>query len=712
MEHNESHVQAEWIGARQTLNLPGVRIFSAIFGASFLLLAVIQIACSLRIESSSLRTEFLGLQSKLLLLGREGALIALVSIILALSGLGLNKAMKVKSRSCKLLFAFAGFFIYAGFFCYYFTEWYSLLAMGRFTGLEGLRLWFANPLQVAQHGAHFEPLAALGVPGVSIMLGFAALAAVLTAEKWPFAIRLAVIPDAVLLAVLSLVSLIVWPPDWSVRSDRTLKKQHGIVASKEDLYATLREYQTGPFLRMEGDLSSLLRQDAEDSVKSDLIVEYRRQINLDDYMKGIDTATLRKHNVLLVLVESLRPDQLTAYSSPRPVMDTVDSLAREGTVFTDVYTEASHSNYADICPLASHYPLRSRRYYLYPENAPYPRVLIYDILKAAGYRTAIISSQNENWGQMSNYLRTPGLDFFLHAETFTGPTYVPRADIGFASFIKGSKRAGKIDDRFTVEEAAKWIGDDTSKPFFIYMNLQNSHVPYEIPADFPRRYSSADLDFTIRFGQFPKNRVREVKDVYADSLSYVDAQLAKLIAALKERNLLDSTLIIITGDTGQAFYEHGFAGHANQVYDELMRVPLVMRIPGREPARIGVPAQHIDIPPTVLSALGFPVHPSFQGTDLMSTVDPSRPRFLLAQTPLAEQFSIVEGQWKLVYDARTEGVKLFDLSDDPRERKNRAKKKGDVTERLKARVLAWKRAQLDYYSDLGRQAKFYPPVYR
>ena len=199
----------------------------------------------------------------------------------------------------------------------------------------------------------------------------------------------------------------------------------------------------------------------------------------------------------MVQIESLRSDQLRAYGGTRDVMPTIDALARESRVFTNAYIQASHSNYADLVPLSSEYPLRSPQMYEYPPNPTYPRVLIYDVLKAIGYKTAIFSSQNERWGGMINFHRPSSLDRFFDAGTFTGPTYAPYGDTGFAEWVKETHGAGSVDDRYTVDEAIKWIDGVAGQPFFIHMNLQSSHLPYVVPDDFPRRFSPGKIDFAI-----------------------------------------------------------------------------------------------------------------------------------------------------------------------------------------------------------------------
>src|SRR4029450_7465633 len=104
----------------------------------------------------------------------------------------------------------------------------------------------------------------------------------------------------------------------------------------------------------------------------------------------------------------------------------------------------------------------------------------------------------------------------------------------------------------------------------------------------------------------------------------------------------DNTIIVLTGDHGQAFYEHGFASHASAIFDEVMKVPLVIRAPQVKPGTEVRLAQHVDIAPSILGLLGLPVHPSFQGIDLIhSVVDPKHLAYMVVQTPLAYQYGVV-----------------------------------------------------------------------
>ena len=269
---------------------------------------------------------------------------------------------------------------------------------------------------------------------------------------------------------------------------RVIDPASNIYRIKSQIYKEVVEFKTNPVATLFYDLNYRLTSSPM-MLKGRLPfhIERKPQIKLESYLRSIDAGSLKKRNVILLLVESLRPDQLLSFGGERLVMKNIEALSNKSLRFSRAYTQASHSSYADLCPLSSHYPLRSKAIHFYPEDPPYPKVLIYDVLKMLGYRTAIFSSQNEKWGQMYNYLQSKHLDTFFHSETYDGETYTPTNDTVFAQMVKGTKLSGKIDDRFTVEEAVKWIDKDENSPFFIYMNLQNSHVPFPVPADFERK---------------------------------------------------------------------------------------------------------------------------------------------------------------------------------------------------------------------------------
>lgn len=593
------------------------------------------------------------------------------------------------------------------------TSWAAFVATGHFADVGGLRFWASNAVQFTQHVAQMKASWLVGAPLVSVAAGaLLGLGVPRLIRRMGTRTLAAVAAAGFGLLGLSALGVVAERPRPADRFRAVVDPHTGITYTLTDLVATCRRDRAGPLAHFALDLDSRLYDAPEEPrLSPEVRVTHRPIVGMSEYLSKADLNRVNRWNVIVILVESLRWDQIEECGGTREVMPAVESLAQEGCTFSNAYTESSHSNYADLCPLSSNYPLRAREAYVYPKRITYPRVLIYDVLKALGYRTAVISSQNENWGGMINFLSTGGIDHFLHSETYTGSTYVPRGDIGFTGFIAGSKRSGKIDDRLTVGEAISWIDQPDTRPFFIYMNLQNSHVPYELPADFPPRFGTGRRDFDIFFGSFPPERVDEVKDLYANSLAYVDAQIGRLVQHLKARGLWDRTLVVVTGDNGQAFLEHGFAAHAGMIFNEVMRVPIIIRAPGMTQKVEDRPAQHIDIPPTVFGALGLPPHPCFQGLNLLDPDFPlERSIFMVAQSPLAHQYAIVRSSYKLIYDVWTKHSALFDLRLDPGEHHDLSDRLPEVKRMLTARLDTWRRAQIDYYESLDQQTRSYPPV--
>jgi arylsulfatase A-like enzyme len=480
----------------------------------------------------------------------------------------------------------------------------------------------------------------------------------------------------------------------------------------EPPYPWLRDNRAGPFAHVLGEIRATLRSPPEPAAGLDEIVVRRHPIiPMTGYLAMIDRRSVTPNDVIVIVVESLRADQLRAYGAGRDVMPAVDALAREARVYTHAYTQASHSSYASPVPVSSHYPLRTPRRSTYPKDPPYPRVMLYDVLKPLGYRTGVFSSQNEHWEGMINYLQTGHIDRFFHPEVFDGPTYSMAGDTGFARWVARTKHAGNVDDAFTVAEAIRWIDEGGDRPFFLALNLQNSHLPYVVPDGFPRRFGPARPDFSISFARWPRGKDDVVKDLYADSLAYVDAQIGRLLHRLREGGRWGRTVVVVTGDHGQAFFEHGLFAHASALYDEVMRVPLVIRAPGLDPGADPRPAQHVDVAPSVFDLLGLPPHPSFQGLSLIhGSPNPDRSLYMVVQTLLADQYAIVRGRHKLIFDERYRYDLLFDLGRDPGERSNLASSRPDLVGRLARRLLAWRKAQVDYYADPARYRREYPPV--
>jgi arylsulfatase A-like enzyme len=478
------------------------------------------------------------------------------------------------------------------------------------------------------------------------------------------------------------------------------------------VYELFAQEKTEPVARLVSDLlTKTVPPGSPLAARTDMRSTGAPVISLGDYARGVDPQAVRRWNVMIVIVESMRADVLTANGGRRVVMPTVEALAREGTLYTRAIAPAGQTDYATTSVLSSQYPLRTAKYRVFPLRPEYPRVLLYDVLKQFGWRTAVFSSQNEHWGRMYNFLQTGGIEHFLHAETWRGPTYVPALDSGFIDWMGATGHAGKIDDRYTIDEAIAWTDSIApSVPFFAYLNLQSSHTPYRQARGFPPRFGTGRVSFPILFNSYPPDSAAAVRDMYDNSLAYADAQLARLVGALKRSGRWASTVMVVLGDHGEGFYEHGFAGHASELYREVTNIPLVIRQPSAQPVRDTLPASGLDVPPTVLGILGLGAHPAFQGVDLASSaIRLHRPVFSVSQTPLADEIAVTQDSWKLVFELRQKETRLFDLQHDPGETRDVDELHPAQLNALMETLATWWTRQLAYYRDLTGEPKFYAP---
>jgi choline-sulfatase len=168
---------------------------------------------------------------------------------------------------------------------------------------------------------------------------------------------------------------------------------------------------------------------------------------------------------------------------------------------------------------------------------------------------------------------------------------------------------------------------------------------------------------------------------------------------------------VIGADNGEAFYEHETVCHAGPIFDESVRVPVILHGPGVAPGTHSGLSQALDITPTVLGRLGLPIHPSFQGLDLLQGVEvTSRSVHVIAQTPKAHQIALVRDGWKLIYDYWYDAYLLYDLASDPGEKHDRARDEAGRLRVMATELRTWERAQLEYYASPELMKTTYPPV--
>jgi arylsulfatase A-like enzyme len=255
--------------------------------------------------------------------------------------------------------------------------------------------------------------------------------------------------------------------------------------------------------------------------------------------------------------------------------------------------------------------------------------------------------------------------------------------------VAGEKSRAAVTSQQVAQRAVDYLQRRSSakdqRPFFLFLHLFDVHYDYNPPQPYARMFDAAgyagratgDVD-SVHAGM-PRGDLNHVVALYDGEIAWVDANIGKILASLHTLGFDDNTIVAITADHGEEFLEHGQAAHYKTLYDEVLRVPLVVRYPGHVAAgrRVQGQVRLMDVAPTLLSLAGLPVaHPRL-GSDarslacLLTSPVPRRAPVLPAFGDLrGEVASVRTGDAKLIRNLRTNREEFYDLDKDPGERKN------------------------------------------
>ncbi len=251
-----------------------------------------------------------------------------------------------------------------------------------------------------------------------------------------------------------------------------------------------------------------------------------------------------------------------------------------------------------------------------------------------------------------------------------------------------------------VADALAFVDGCGDAPFFAWLHLFDAHEPLKppyLPTDYMDRYVEDDAlrgwlrerDFPAAITALAKRgiSVAEVNNHYDSALRHLDDQLTRLLDRLDRSPLRESTAVVIVADHGTAAGQRDHMGHG-MCWDEQLRVPLLIRVPGIEPRVIDTPCSMLDLWPTVFGLAPTLADADFatqcRGSDVLAADHVERPVFSMGAKPNYD--SMTTRRWKLLRDP--DGVRLFDLESDPHEAKDVAADHPEVVTRLKAALVA------------------------
>ncbi|MBN2489844.1 MAG: sulfatase-like hydrolase/transferase [Planctomycetes bacterium] len=215
-----------------------------------------------------------------------------------------------------------------------------------------------------------------------------------------------------------------------------------------------------------------------------------------------------------------------------------------------------------------------------------------------------------------------------------------------------------------------WIESAPRRPFFLFIHLWDVHHDYIPPPPYDALFREGT---TARPGDGSRE---DLISRYDGEIRWTDATLAAIFEALDRRGLKDRSILLVTADHGEAFFEHGHHGHRFTLHDEEVRVPLLVRYPGRLPAGLCIepPVSLIDIAPTLLDLAGLPPLPAALGRSLVPLLEAAGTSATWKERPAISEFrdhrqmlALRLERWKLIADLTSGTVQVYDLERDPGE---------------------------------------------
>ena len=386
-------------------------------------------------------------------------------------------------------------------------------------------------------------------------------------------------------------------------------------------------------------------------------------------------------NVIIIVLESVGTKYLSLYGSKYNTTPTLVEEAAHALVFKNFY---AHVPYTFCSFMALNFSIYPGVPWCYAPgqtfgpggDRPLPRTLA-SVLKERGARTAYLNNGDLEWAGMRHVLKNQGYETIEDYRAMGGATL----------------SSWGTEDKILFDRLIRFIDEKPGQPFYALCWTDQTHDPYQLGL------ASKEMDF---FGQQIPARHSNDLGRYLNLLRQVDQNLASLFRALRNRGLADDTLLVITGDHGEAFGDpHGQRGHGFTAYQEDVNVPLILWNPRLFPGgqRLDTIGGHVDLNATVAELMGIQPPGDWQGHSMF---DPARPQRAYYLASIGEYlFGVREGKWKYTFEATSGREFLTDLTADPDELKNVAGSEPDICRKLRHRVAAW----VDYEDKFMRPAR-------
>jgi arylsulfatase A-like enzyme len=401
------------------------------------------------------------------------------------------------------------------------------------------------------------------------------------------------------------------------------------------------------------------------------IEQYHKQ----DYIRTYDTS-IKINNVVIFVLESTPASLVSTYDSTFSVTPNIKKWRNISVLYNNSYSHLPATVYSMGPMVAGVYPLISYKSMIasYPKNN-IPSVI--SELKKQGWISSMFFGADLTYSNMGSYVKNQGINI-----TEDNATIKCR----FKKFGETNTFLDQLDDRCLADNYFKWADSNRDKKKLSILWTIQTHYHY--------LFRNKEVEY-----------VKDNKDLnkYLNALREDDEVFGMLMEGLKKRNMLNSTLVILTADHGEAFGTHEQIIHASKIYEENIRIPLIMYNPLLFKGELdNTITGLIDIPVTIGNLTGSKKPVEWEGKSLLSrSIGDDRTFFISPFNDLL--FGTRSANWKYIYNATTNKEELYDLTTDPKELNNIASNHSNVTKRESEMLAAWVQYHQDKMKNLLKQ---------
>lgn len=387
-------------------------------------------------------------------------------------------------------------------------------------------------------------------------------------------------------------------------------------------------------------------------------------------------------NVLLVSLDTLRADHVGAYGYPHGTTPTLDRLAARGLVCRDASSQAPYTLPAHATLLSGQFPSVHGVVTRGRTLAARRSTSLAEVLGRAGFATQAFTAGgfvNADFGLDRGFEGFAQIDPIRERGSHYQRSIARRL---------GPALAERLLDQHGFAGVERWLAAHARERFFLFLHTYTVH-DYDTPE---RTLRCDELGCTrpslpalrtrtaAEAAAFTPEMRAHVVHLYDAALRYADERLGELFARMAELGVLDDTLIVVTSDHGEEFFEHGALQHGRTLYEELLGVPLILAGPGIQPGVCARPTMLVDVAPTLLARLGFARDAHMQGVDLTGPQWPARAIWSEVDDRAHKYALREENGQKTIHGPPTAGLlfpnerawERYELALDPREQRDLA----------------------------------------